>query len=321
MDSPSRSRAVALAGVALLLAVAPGRAPGLTPEESTAVAVLTARFETVVFAAGPLVTGSPEPGSVLTALDAARVFASEGREILDAVRPGAGRSLAELSTSVLVGAKHFRAAAGPAAGLGGVRSTRCFVFTLRPRATYDAPSWLARTVRVAPARAVWAWTAPPRDGDARPVRWFAGLVGRSYFVLANDLDELRAAVGSLTLPGTAAPRDLLDAELLASQGAWAHRRYRFAEATDPAAAGLSNVSRTTTALVVVPDAASNTVRLRLHGDPGDGALARKLEAVFPDFERSAPGVWEAVILLGRSRTGDTKALLALSSLLGFAVSL
>jgi hypothetical protein len=146
-------------------------------------------------------------------------------------------------------------------------------------------------------------------------------VGRSYFVLANDLDELRAAVGSLTLPGTAAPRDLLDAELLASQGAWAHRRYRFAEATDPAAAGLADVSRTTTALVVVPDAASNTVRLRLHGDPGDGALARKLEAVFPDFERSAPGVWEAVILLGRSRTGDTKALLALSSLLGFAVSL
>ncbi|WP_150106351.1 hypothetical protein [Anaeromyxobacter dehalogenans] len=294
----------------------------MTPEESKAVAVLTGRFETVVFTSGRLATETLQPGA-LGAVDSVRLAAYVGRFWLDELRPDAGRSLAELSRSLLVGAKDFRAPSGPPPSLGGVRSTKCFVFTLRPGARYDLDARLASAARVPGMPDGRTGKARQQEGEPEPVSWFAAPAGTAYVVLANDLDELRAVVRMLSTSGPPGAANLLDAPLLAGQSAWAHRRYRIARAADPGAAGTKDLSPSAIALVVVPDVKSNTVRVRLHGAPGDTAFVAKLNtgSFLPAFREVEPGVWESVAVRGASRDTDAEMLLSVLYLLGFGVFL
>lgn len=323
MTRSSRCR-VALARMALVLATVPAVAVGLTPEESKAVAVLTARFETVVFFSGRLASETVQPG-VFGAVDSVRLAAYEGRRLLDELRPDAGRSLAELSNSLLVGAKDFRAPFGPPPNLGAVRSTKCFVFTLRPGVRYDLDARLASAARVPGMPNSKTWKARQHEGESEPVSWFAAQAGTAYVVLANDLDELRAAVRILRGSEPLGSPNLLDAPLLlADQSAWGHRRYRIAQTANPTAAGTDVLSPSAIALVVVPDVRSNKVRVRLHGAPGDTALVAKLNtssSPLPAFRETEPGVWESVVALGVSRDKDGETLFSVMYLLGFGVYL
>ncbi len=322
MTRSSRCR-VALAPMALLLATVPTIAAGLTPEESKAVAVLTTRFETVVFSSGRLASETVQPGA-FGAVDSVRFAAYEGRLLLDELRPDAGRSLAELSESLLVGAKDFRAPSGPPPNLGAVRSTKCFVFTLRPGARYDLDARLVSAAQVPGMPGIRTWKARQHEGEPEPVSWFAAQAGTAYVVLANDLDELRATVRILGGSESGGSPKLLDEPLLTDQSAWGHRRYRIAQTTSPTAAGTADLSPSAIALVVVPDVKSNRVRVRLHGTPGDTALVAKLNSSsshLPAFRETESGVWESVAVLGASRDKDGETLLSVLYLLGFGVYL
>jgi hypothetical protein len=310
-----------VARVALLLASVPSIAAGLTPDDSKAVAVLTARFETVVYLTGRLVSDTAKPG-VLNAVDSVRLAVYECRLFLDELRPDAGRSLAELSTSVLVGAKDFRSPSGPPPNLGGVRSTRSCVFTLRPGLRYDLDARLGSAARVRGMPATRTWKARQHEGEPAPVSWFAAAAGTRYVILANDLEELRAAVRLLAGQDRVEPPPVADAPLLVNQKAWGYRRYRIAQTKDPAAAGTMDLSPSATALVVVPDEKSNRVRLRLHGTPGDRTHRTKIiddswSSHIPQFKETEPGVWESVATMEGAGDADAEMLLSVLYLLGF----
>jgi hypothetical protein len=295
-------------------------APALTSDDAKATDALMARFETVVFVAGGIASHPPERGA-LVAVDSVRVLVDEARRALDTLRPGAGRSLVDLSTSVVLGARDFRAPSGPL-GLGGVRSTRCFVFALRPGAKWEVATHLASGLRLPGTPPVWTWKGPPQEGDPEAISYYAAQATPTLIVLGNDLGEVRSMCGRLAAKGSASSSAVLSGNGVSSASAWAYRRYRRSESTDRVAAGIVDISPSSEALIVVPDASANRVDVRLLDAQDDSAVA-KLDArsYFQPFKREKPGVWRTSVALAGSGPDTATALMAVWYLLGFGIYL
>jgi hypothetical protein len=302
--------------LALVLGGAPLDTRALTAAETKAATAALSRFETLLFIAGELASGRTDPER-LVAEDAIRAPLAWTREALELAAPGASGALLGASTSVVVGAKDFRAPVGPR-GLGGVQSTMCFVFVLRPGAKFDARSVLRSVARSDGAVPVWRWQGPRGEGDPEVVEVFATPAGSSFFVVGNNLEEILALVGALGRATDKVPAALAKAGLM-SEPAWAYRRYQHAQA-DPTAAGTAKVAPGAEALVVVPAAGSMTVRLL--GSMDDSAAKRLSEgARLPPFARTKPGVWQTTVPVKTRDEPTAAAFLSVLYLLGFGLYL
>ena len=308
---------IAVAVLTSLLAGLPRPTSALSTDETKAIATVFSRFETVLFVTGRVAAERPDPEH-LAAVDAVRGPVAFAHDALDLAASGAAGRVLASSASVVVGAKDFRAPGGRR-GLGGVRSTMCFVFVLRPEARIDPGALLRTTSRTGGQVPLWNWHGPRGEGDPEVVSVFAASASTSYFVLGNNRDEVVALVRALKAEGEIPLPSPLKEAGVGDQTAWAYRAFRHAQA-NPMAAGTTDIAPSTKALVVVP--AGTALYMRLLGTPDDTTAKRLNEqALFAPFTEEAPGIWQTAVPVLANNEATARGLLGVLSLLGFGIYL
>ena len=309
-----------LLGVVL---IAPEQCRADAKRESRAAAILFDQFETVFYSKSNLLSGSPARPQLLTR-DAKYMrfpfaYLLQG---LDSLGSHASDTFLQKSEAVLVGAKDFR----PPAGLGAVRSKRCYVIILDNHAVFDLSNYFHQApVASVASSPLWNWTTTIGEfgeDDPRPSSLFAIQVASSYLVVSNDLAELKAVAGKLA-DGSDNPRvlsDLRDWGFVSDHKVWGYRRYRHDDVADRMAAGMSDVSPGAKALIFFADLDKKTATIRLLCSISDERTVAKMNAraMFPPFKSSGPEIWERTVPL----SGDEDSfeqMFAVIGLFGFAV--
>jgi hypothetical protein len=157
---------------------------------------------------------------------------------------------------------------------------------------------------------IWNWSAGLGEFgelDSRKSSLYATQVDRTYLVVSNTLEELRAVALDLSRnrsPGTALA--IRDWENLSQRDFWGYRRYRHTGIVDREAAGMSDIGSGAEAFSFSFDKTTNSFTLRFFCQPGEESTAAKVNsrALFGRLKPMGGGVWERVVPI----TGDLEGL-------------
>jgi hypothetical protein len=297
-----------------------------------AVAVMSDRFETIIYTKADFLSQYPEPyGGVsegesnLMRMPFARLLPDEGRG--EGTLPArAASDLLANAEAVLVGAKHFRPPAargtGPyETGLGAVNSQLCYVILLRPRSSFQLRDHLTSDVTgSASGTPVWQRVAPPSEGHPEPHTFYAAQISSHHVLICNNLSDLQIVARDLTTSDRRRPDPSKPAghcTVSADSEYWGCRKY--ASYSVPSLAAPPGVD--TAALTVDFRQKTGTFRFqgRSVGQEALGMTGTHMERLGAPFRR-ANGAWETKFSL----SGDEQSLerlFGLLALLGFAVFL
>jgi len=317
-----RSTTAAVALAFLLL----GCGRGVTADanrQSHVAGVLFAQFETVYSSKASLLASSNGYGG-LSAQDADTLALPFGY-LLAALNSLGNQSSADMlanSDVVLVGAKDFL----PPAGLGPVRSKRCYVVVLRNQSRFD----LHKYFQGAPTASsvgmpLWSWSAKLGEfgeNDPKPSSLHATQVGQSYVLVSNDLQELQSLAEHLASSSAdfQSPSGVRDWTSVTQHEVWGYRRYRHNDVVDPMAAGMADVTPGAEALTFYFDSKrkAGVLGLLLKSPADERTVARmNSRAVLPPLKPSGVGAWQTTFPL----TGDEDSfehLANVAGLFGFA---
>jgi hypothetical protein len=239
-----------------------------------------------------------------------------------------GRTYSDLlanSEAILVGAKDFR----PPAGLGAVRSQRCYVAILKNRSAFDFRRYFHQAgVASAAGMPVWNWTATLSEfgeNDTRSSSLYATQVGQSYALVSNDLNELQTLAERLASRegDLQALNSIHDWASLSQHDVWGYRRYRHIGVVDRMAAGMADVGSSAEALAFFLDHNQKAIVLRLYlNPPSDERTVTMMNsrATFPPLKPSGRGMWEATIPLSGNEESFERTFIVVG-LFGFPVYL
>ena len=267
--------------------------------QSVVASSLFERFETVFHASREIVSSSGAYQG-LSLLESSTLRYPFGFLLgaLDSLGKQAGNEILENGEGVLVGAKDFRAPAG----LGQVVSQLCYVVILKsgtsfePRTYFnDAPADTAGDSQI------WHWSAKLNEfgrDDPRPSSLYAAKVAQSYFLVSNNLTELKEIASRLSTPNRPLPTlsKLREWESVRQHRLWGYRRYRHTGTVNPVAAGTQEVTSGAEALIFFVDFDKKLGVIRLISSLADEGTAAKMnaKAVLPRFEPRASGIWETL---------------------------
>lgn len=268
--------------------------------QSHAAAVLFENFETVFHTTPALISDSRN--------DVAAQFVGQpfgylriGLEAVD--KQLTAKVLAE-SEAVLVGTKDYHAPIG----LGGVRSTRCYVIVLQRDSTFKLSRYFKKVEvgLAAGSSPVWNWSADLEEfgeSDPRPSGLFATQIAQSYVVVSNDLEELLKDSAHLASVDNDARvfvgiREWND---VSQHEFWGYRRYKHDK--PPTAMdrlfGTDQITPQAEAAVLYVDLRKGSGVFRLLSSSADDATASKMNATgrMTPLKPAGEKVWEAVFPL------------------------
>jgi len=304
------------------------RSVAQTVQESRAASALFGGFETVFYSKSELLS-SPHAFKQLSKLEASNLrfpFAYLEGALDSLESPASGAVLAN-SESILLGAKDFL----PPAGLGPVRSQRCYVVVLKNRSAFDLSKYFQTTsVASAAGMPVWTWTAKLGEfgeNDQRLSSLHAMQIGQSYVLVANDRKELQLLAGHLASKDRDSHilGEIREWESVSRHEVWGYRRYRHAKIVDPMAAGMADVTSSAEALIFLLNSDKKAGVLRLLAS--DDSTAEKMNAQmakakieWTPLKPSGRGAWETTIpFSGDEQSADRTFIVV--GLFGFPVYL
>ena len=304
------------------------RSVAQTVQESRAASALFGDFETVFYSKSHLLS-SPHAYKQLSKLEARNLrfpFAYV-QGALDSLESPASDAVLASSDSILLGAKDFL----PPAGLGPVRSQRCYVVVLKNRSAFDLSKYFHTTSVVSAAgMPVRTWTAKLGEfgeNDQRPSALYAVQVGQSYVLVANDLKELQFLAKHLASTGLDSHTlsEIREWESVSQQEVWGYRRYRHTGIVDTMAAGMADVTPGAEALIFFLNSDKRTAVLRLLAS--DDSTTEKINAemakaniAWPPLKPSGPGTWETTISFSGDENSADRTFIVVG-LFGFPVYL
>lgn len=292
--------------------------------ESRVASALFAQFESVIYEQ-PALLSSPGAYDDLSEREAGNLrfpFAYLNGA-LDAVDSRTYSNLLTNSETVLVGAKDFR----PPAGLGAVRSQRCYVAILKSRSEFDFHQYFHQASAASAAgMSVWEWTAKLSEfgeNDPRPSLLYATQVGQSYALVSNDLNDLETLAERLTSRDgeLRVLNDVHDWGFLSQHDVWGYRRYRHTGVADRMAAGMTDVGPGGEALAFFVDPGKKVIVLRVYlNPPSDERTVTMMNsrATLPPLKPSRAGLWDARIPLSGNEESSERTFIVVG-LFGFAV--
>lgn len=318
--------ALALAALGLFGLVSCSTSSGVPKDvdEVVSASVLVNEFETVFRANRPLLVSATKYGRL--SIQETAAFATPFWRPLAALEAFGKSARAEILGGVeaaFVGARGFQ----PPKGLGSVRSTWCGVL-LRGEQSVDVTKYFAGRVDSVQGSGIRTWTAPLfefGDQDPKPTTVYATQVQRAVLV-SNDLAALQAVRSHLAARRSlesAVLSNIRDWDVLKTRSYWGYRRYRHAATAYPEAAGLSDVSEASQALVLFVNDDQSRAVLRLlsstSNDPTAAAINAR-NALFPALRRDGTNAWEATIPLNGDQD-SVERMLAVMWLFGFGTYL
>lgn len=267
--------------------------------QTHAAAVLFENFETVFHTTPALISDSRG--------DVAAEFVGQpfgylriGLEAVD--KQLTAKVLAE-SEAVLVGTKDYHAPIG----LGGVRSTRCYVIVLQRDSTFKLSRYFKKAaVAFAEGAAVWNWSADLEEfgeSDPRPSGLFATQIAQSYILVSNDLDELLYdSVRLMSVDNDAQVfAGIREWNDVSQREFWGYRRYKHGKSRTAMDRlfGTDQITPQTEAAILYVDLKQGSGVVRLLSSSADDATASKINATgrIPPLKPAGPKVWETVFPL------------------------
>jgi len=282
--------------------------------------VLIEQFETVFYSDIHLLSGSsvrvPLAKEDRDSLSQPFFYLTDG---LDSLGKNVSGEVFHLSDSVLVGAKDFR----PPAGLGPVRSQRCYVVVLKNDNTLEFRKYFKESPSAsAMGSPVWSWSAKTGEFgelDSRLSSFYATQLGHSYLLVSNSVEALQAVAERLLSPNNDSKitNDVCDWASMNGYPFWGYRLYRHSDKTSD---GVSYAPPDARSLCFFVDIRKKTAVLRLVGSPtAKDALAIHAGKI-PEFRPYQAGAWETRIPLhGNDLTWER--LFDIRVFFGFAVVL
>jgi hypothetical protein len=245
---------------------------------------------------------------------------------LDNFGSGANSSMIANSVAVLVGAKNFHAPAG----LGSVRSQRCYVVILKRKSTFDLRKYITSApVASAAGVPVFSWGAKLGEygeDDPKSSTLYASQLGQSYVLISNDLqglEKIAERLGSVN-KGVQSASEIPEWGTLSQHGVWAYRKCRYIEIIDPPdAAGMTDVTSSADSLVFYFNSDNRTGVLQLIAS--DKSTAERFNArntltreTWPPLKQLSAREWETTIpLSGDDASADR--IFVVVGLFGFPV--
>jgi hypothetical protein len=287
--------------------------------------ILSAEFETVVFARAQLLSQTHVPDGVTR--ESSDTLLLPFGYLLGALAKLGTQAAPEIlaaSESVLMGAKDFR----PPNGLGAVRSTRCYVLNLRPGREIDLRRFIrTNPVALAAGASILKWEVDLGEfgeDDQRRSTLFAATLLSSYLLVCNGLDELRIVAERLT-PGTGTS-DKAEAvpgwDFVKSHDEWGVRRYRHGKTAHPMAAGSEDIGPSVDAMMFGVNWEERAVVLRMTGSAAGDDTFERINArnVLPPLKPTLRGTWDSKFQLAGNEKARDQAFV-LVGLFGFAIFL
>jgi hypothetical protein len=294
-------------------------------EELSVSSALFDRFETVVYTKIDLLSTSGAYGKI-SDRDASRLRTPFTLLVggFDRLGDQASGEILRSAEAVWVGAKNFHAPEG----LGLVRSQFCYVMLLKKDSKFEIHRYFAHSLALDSAGGqVWSWSVDYGEfagNGSKPTSLFATQVGDSFFVVANDLSELKSVVQKLSHPtgGSVNSVPLRDFESVSHHKFWGYRRYRHDGITDPVAAGMTGVTSSAEALFFYVDVDNKSAVVGLFSSRNDQTTAENLNAQLHSFRLEPHGsaAWQASIPLAGNEESFDRVFMVMG-LLGFAIYL
>jgi hypothetical protein len=221
---------------------------------------------------------------------------------LDNLGSSAHSSMFANSAAVLVGAKDFLSPAG----LGSVRSQRCYIIVLGRKSTFDLRKYITSApVASAAGVPVLSWRAKLGEygeNDPRASTLYASQLGQSYVLISNDLqglEKIAERLGSVN-ESVQSTSEIPEWGTLSQHGEWAYRKYRHIGIIDPVAAGMTDVTSSADALVFYFNSNKRTGVFQLIAS--DKSTAENFNArstsekmAWPPLKQIGAREWEATI--------------------------
>lgn len=247
---------------------------------------------------------------------------------LDNLGSGAHSSMIANSVAVLVGAKNFLAPAG----LGPVRSQRCYVVILKRKSTFDLRKYIASApVASAAGVPVLSWGAKLGEygeDDPKSSTLYASQLGQSYVLISNDLQGLENIAERLgpVNKGVQSTSEIPEWGTLSQHGEWAYRKYRYIEIVDPpSAAGMTDVTSSADSLIFYFNSDNRTGVLQLIAS--DKSTAERFNTsntsskiAWPPLKQTGAREWETMIPLAGD-DASAESIFVVVGLFGFPVYL
>jgi hypothetical protein len=320
-------RVLALSLVLLILASCSRRTTNSTAE-SDAASGLSRQFETVFYETSQFLSSSAAydhlSAQETNNLQFPFVYL---RGALDALKNHASADLLANSDAVLVGARDFH----PPAGLGAVRSQRCYVAILKDGGGFDFRKYLREGPLFSDVGTpVWNWSASLGEfgeGDPKPSSLYATQVGQSFVLVSNDVHELQTLAQQLASPGrnSETSNDIREWASVSKHEVWGYRRYRHVGIADPMAAGMADVTGSAEELIFFVQPDHKTLVLQLFAE--DQGTAERINAgmtkariAWSPLGPSGTGSWDSTIRLSGDENSAELTFIVVG-LFGFAVYL
>jgi hypothetical protein len=296
-----------------------------------AAASLSKEFETVLYSKPAFVSSwvanNPLPKDSASILRSPFAYLWLG---LDSVPAPAASDLLANADAILVGAKDFRAPNG----LGPVRSTRCYVATLKSGNKFDLQKHVqASALRDPSGLLIWQWSAklgefgegiPPKyESLNQPSTLYAAELEQSYVIVSNDMNELESLAGSLSGPRgeLTKPGSFTDWHEILKHEMAGYRKYRTDALNDPMSAGTQDIPPSAESLTFFLDVEKETITIQLASKSAiteDATAKLSKNYGLPALTQSGPRSWQSSIQLeGDGASFDQT--FSLVGLFGFAI--
>jgi hypothetical protein len=267
--------------------------------QTHAAAVLFENFETIFHTTPDLISDS-RGDSADPFTKQPFVYLRIGLEAVD--KQLTAKVLAE-SEAVLIGTKDYHAPIG----LGGVRSTRCYIIVLQGDSTFKLSRYFKKAaVASAEGAPVWNWSAALEEfgeSDPRPSGLFATQIAQSYILVSNDLDELQHDSVRLMSVGNDAQvfAGIREWNDVSQHEFWGYRRYKHDRPRTgmDRLFGTDQITPQAEATILYVDLKKGSGVVRLLSSSADDATASKINATgrITPLKPAGEKVWEAVFPL------------------------
>lgn len=304
------------------LAAVPGCSAGAagSAEQQRAASALFGEYESVFYVTGKLIVdGGHHARLPKQNADALRAPFAHLIGGLRAISEGAPSALFGNADAVFVGAKDFRPPSGRS-GLGDVQSRFCYVIVLGGRSSIKWNEIVSTWNPHASQGSVWEWLVPPTEGQPKRYSFYSSQVGRSFVLVSNSRDDLRAVSEKLSAienhPNFEGVHDWRE---FSRHEVWGYRAYRRTGDGFKGSGGASAVVPGAQALEFFVDLKRKAGVLRLYGSTVDVAKGLDNFRVVPPLKGTGrSGVWETLVQF----SGDSASIeetLGVMGLLGFGV--
>jgi hypothetical protein len=295
---------------ALLVAVT-SSALAQTSEETKAASVLSSHFESVFFAKTVVLSSvGPYKGMDERSIHTLRLPFAELFQGLKLAEPPNSESLVDPSEAIMVGAKNFL----PPAGLGPVRSERCYIIVLKPDHVKSLGQYFSRsTIVEREGMQIWKWSARlgefGEDDPKRSTTLYATQLGGVYALIANNIDDLLTTSKALKTAEDSPSSPTIDRSSAIANEIWAFRKVDREVNRNMDASGLHGVSGNVAAITYFVDfeKADSVIRLlTLDSEhvstPTIGIIA------LPDFHYRGDRLWQAEVPFSWEAAHDDSSL-------------